>query len=250
MPMIVAPNSRVALLDGFVVQVDDRLGNVVEAEDLPHGVQRLVAYLSLCGRPGRSAIAGQLWPDFSESQAQRNLRTALWRLQKTVPGLVHVSGGALSLAWGVRVDAQQLSSWAQQTIRSRGTDNGLSLHTGVHAELLPGWYDDWVLTERERLRQLCMHACEALADQFTRAGRFGEAVEAAEAAVRADPLRESAHRVLIRVHLAEGNEGQALLAYERFRVLLDEELGLHPSEQMEGLMDPGRQRAVRRLRPL
>jgi DNA-binding SARP family transcriptional activator len=235
--MTPAPTLHVTLLGGFLVQVDGRPGNEGVVEELPHGLQRLVAQLSLTGRPARSAIAGQLWPEIPEAHAQRNLRTALWRLQKAVPGLLHVSGGALSLAREVRVDVQELSAWAQRAIRADMQVHGLVLHTGVHGELLPGWYDDWVLNERARLRQLCMHACEAVADQLSRVDRFGEAVQAAYSAIRAAPLRESAHRVLIRVHLAEGNVGEALLAYERFRALLADDLGIQPSRLMEELME-------------
>ena len=57
--MVLAPIARVALLDGFLVQVDDQFGNLIDAEDLPHGVQRLVAHLSLCSRPARSAASSR-----------------------------------------------------------------------------------------------------------------------------------------------------------------------------------------------
>ena len=42
-------------------------------------------------------------------------------------------------------------------------------------ELLPDWYDDWVLLERERFRQLRLHALDALCDDLTRAGRHWDA---------------------------------------------------------------------------
>jgi DNA-binding SARP family transcriptional activator len=103
-------------------------------------------------------------------------------------------------------------------------------------ELLPGWDDDWVLLERERLRQLRLHALEVLADKLARAGRQREAVQAACAAVRAEPLRESAHRTLVRVHLAGGDVAEAVRAYRDFRDVLARELGVAPSEQMEVLM--------------
>jgi DNA-binding SARP family transcriptional activator len=56
--------------------------------------------------------------------------------------------------------------------------------------------------------------------------------------VAAEPLRESGHRALIAVHLAEGNPGEALRQYAVFRKLLAEELGLAPSALMEALMQP------------
>lgn len=229
-------DARVALLDGFTL----RLAGGCPAggtDDLPHGVQRLVAYLSLCRRPARTAIAGHLWPEVPEDNAHRSLRSALWRLQKVAPGLVQVSGGSLALAPTVQVDVRELGQWAQRMLDPRSdADAGALPDVGLRGELLPGWYDDWVLLERERLRQLRMHALEALAEKLATAGRYGEAVQAAYAAVAAEPLRESAHRAVVRVHLVEGNLAEAVRAYDAFRVLLAEELGVAPSSQMDRLI--------------
>jgi DNA-binding SARP family transcriptional activator len=230
------PAARVALLDGFTLRLDDSV-RPVPADDLPRGVQRLVACLSLCGRPARTAIAGQLWPEVPEENAHRSLRSALWRLHKVAPGLVEVSGGALCLARGVQVDVRELTDWAQRMLDPRSAvDDGATPDVGLRGELLPGWYDDWVLLERERVRQLRMHALEALAEKLADAGRYGEAVQAAYAAVVAEPLRESAHRAVVRVHLVEGNVAEAVRAYDAFRVLLAEELGVAPSSQMDRLV--------------
>jgi DNA-binding SARP family transcriptional activator len=237
------PALRVGLLDGFFLTLDRRSGAVAVADDLPRGVQRLVAQLSLAGRPDRCAVAGRLWPEVPEAQAHRNLRTTLWRLQKAVPGLVEVSGGRLSLARGVSVDVQDLVAWAQHVLDPAASIDGVrTSEAGLCGELLPGWYDDWVLLERERLRQLRMYALEGLADKLGRAQRYGEAVQAAYAAIRADPLRESPHRVLIRIHLADGNIAEAVQVYEAFRTLLADELGVAPSHHMGDLMSRVRRR--------
>jgi DNA-binding SARP family transcriptional activator len=106
----------------------------------------------------------------------------------------------------------------------------------LDGELLPGWYDDWVLVERECLRQLRVHAFEALAGKFSAAARYGEAVEAAYAALRADPLRESAHRTVVRIHLAEGNLIEAVRAYQACRDLFADELGVTPTPEMSRLV--------------
>ena len=228
--------ARVALLDGFALRLPG--GRAADgADELPRGVQRLVAYLSLCRRPARTAIAGELWPEVPEDNAHRSLRSALWRLQKVAPGLVEVSGGALSLARTVRVDVRELTVWAQRMLDPHSAaDAHVVPDVGLRGELLPGWYDDWVLLDRERLRQLRMHALEALAEKLARAGRYGEAVQAAYAAVVAEPLRESAHRTVVRVHLVEGNLAEAVRAYDAFRMLLAEELGVAPSSQMDRLV--------------
>ena len=105
-------------------------------------------------------------------------------------------------------------------------------------ELLPDWYDDWVVIERERFRQLRVHALERLCERLTSERRFTEAVETGLAAVEGEPLRESAHRVLIHAHLAEGNAAEALRQYGVFRGLLRDRLGLEPSGQMDALVRP------------
>jgi DNA-binding SARP family transcriptional activator len=233
-----APATRVALLDGFALV---RGGTTAAVNDLPRGAQRLIAHLSLCGRPGRSAIAGQLWPDVPEELAHGSLRSALWRVQKVVPGLVDVSGGALGLADGVRVDVREFTDWARRVLDPHAVvDSMLTPDVGLHGELLPGWYDDWVLLARERLRQLKVHALEVLADKLACDGRYGEAVQAAYAAAGTEPLRESAHRAVVRVHLAEGNIAEAVRAYNAFRELLLGELGVAPSPLMEELILPAR----------
>jgi DNA-binding SARP family transcriptional activator len=172
-----------------------------------------------------------------ESHAQASLRSALWRLQKLVPGLVDTSGGLLLLAEGVQVDVRELDAWARQVQDPRSGERQMNLpDVGLCGDLLPGWYDDWVLLERERLRQLRMHALETVARRLADVGRYGDALQAAYAAMRAEPLRESAHRIVIHLHLAEGNVGEALRAYEQFRVLVADELGVPPSEHMARLV--------------
>ena len=230
------PVARVTLLDGFRLEVP-RCHQRSAGDELPRGVQRLVAHLCLSHRPTRTATAGQLWPDVPEDHAHGSLRSALWRLNKATPGLIEVSGGALRLAAGVRVDVWELDDWAQRAISPPGGADEVAVPDAtLLGDLLPGWYDDWVLLERERLRQLRMQALEAVAARLAFLGRHCEALEAAYAAVRADPLRESAHRTVVRVHLAQGNLAEALRAYEFFRAMVEDELGVPPTEQMTRLV--------------
>jgi DNA-binding SARP family transcriptional activator len=236
--------AQVDLLDGFTLRPAG-LPPGATAEDLPRGVQRLVAHVCLSGRPARAAIAGHLWPDVPEEHAHGSLRSALWRLHKVAPGLIDASGGGLSLAAGVRVDVRELDDWAGRVLDPRTAVEGATLPAaGLLGDLLPGWYDDWVLLERERLRQLRLHSLEALAVRLAAAGRLAEALQAAYGAVRAEPLRESAHRTLVRVHLSEGNLVEALRAHDAFRDLVQEELGVAPTELMtrllRGIPRPGR----------
>ena len=229
-------DARVTLLDGFGINLSATVAGV-DLGELPHCVQRLVAHLCLSGRPARSAIAGQLWPDVSENHAHGSLRSALWRLQKVAPGLVEASAGRLALADGVRVDVRELSEWIRRVGDPQADVRDVDVPAeGLLGELLPGWYEDWVLLERERLRQLRAQALEHLAARLVKVGRYREALETAFAAVRADPLRESAHRTVVQVHLSQGNVADALRAYEQFRLLLADELSVQPSELMVRLV--------------
>jgi DNA-binding SARP family transcriptional activator len=103
-------------------------------------------------------------------------------------------------------------------------------------ELLPGWYDDWVSVERERTHQLRLHVLEALARELAERGAYAHALQAALKAIELDPLRETARRAVINVHLAQGNTADALREYQRFRDLLQEELGVGPTRYMSELI--------------
>ena len=104
-------------------------------------------------------------------------------------------------------------------------------------DLLPGWDDDWVLAERERYRQLRLHTLEDLCARRRDEARFSDALRLGLVAVQSEPLRETAHRQVIEVHLAEGNACEALRQYDAFRRLLQAELGLPPSPAMRRLVD-------------
>jgi DNA-binding SARP family transcriptional activator len=238
------PTIRLGLLRGFNLRVD------ADPVPLIWSAQRLVAFLALQDRPlGRSYVAEVLWPETTTIRANANLRSALWRTQRSCRPLITASPQHLAIAPGVRVDVRAAVVGAQRLLGdlTPGTEElGPDLRADLSADLLPEWDgDDWVVVERERYLQLRLHALEAMCVRLTKEGRYGEAVEAGLAAVRAEPLRESAHHTLIRVHLAEGNRWEAVRQYERCRRLLLDELGLEPSDALRDLLPaPGRQ-AVR-----
>ena len=222
---------HVRLIDGFELRLD---GSPVE---LPPSAQRLVAYVGLSEHPVlRPRVAGSLWLDTSDRQALGSLRSVLWRLRRSGIDLVECVGEQLTLRPDVTVDIRHHLQLARALVA--GTDRPDPRrheleHTG---ELLPDWYDDWVLVERERYRQLRLHALERLCVDLTRAGMFARAVEVGLLAVAEEPLRESGQRALIRAHLAEGNAGEALRQYRTYAIGLREELGLEPSRHMEELV--------------
>lgn len=220
--------ARLTLLDGFALSVGGR--ELV----VPRAQQRLLALVALRRDTNRNTAVGLLWPEGAEARALANLRTALWRLQQLPVPTVRVAGDAICLDPRLRLDVSELVA-TSALARQDSTDLPPNLLLGPH-ELLPGWYDEWVLVERERLRQLYLHTLEAFATSCLHAGQHGDALEAAFAAVRADPLRESPYRLAIQVHLAEGNVAEALSAYQNYRGLLAREIGVAPSPMIRGLI--------------
>ena len=208
---------------------------------LPGGSQRLMAFLALRGRPmTRAAAAGALWPDVSEAQAHASLRSAIWRLDKITREAMQVDVLELELAGGVTLDLRASRALAHRllivdTLPSEADMTSAAI-AALSSDLLPDWYEDWVVIEAEDWRQLRLHALEALAEKLTAAGRFGDAIGASRAAIQADPLRESAHGTLIRVHLAEGNQSEALGAFASYRAHLLKELGLEPTPRLLALV--------------
>jgi DNA-binding SARP family transcriptional activator len=223
---------RLRLLDGFELTCDG------EALLLPFSVQRLAAYLALHDRPLlRVHVAGTLWPDTAEKRAMASLRSSLWRLGQSGQVVAEANVSHVRLAPRIWVDVREGVRQARTLLDRRDDGGHVDLcQLSLSGELLPDWYEDWVLMERERIRQLRLHALEALCLALTDAGRFGQAVDAGLAAVAAEPLRETAHRVLIRAHLAEGNRCEALTQYRLYRSLLHDSLGVAPSSQMEDLV--------------
>jgi DNA-binding SARP family transcriptional activator len=228
------PPLHLRLLRGFEL----RTGR--EVVPLISSAQRLVAFLALEARPlGRSYVAEVLWPETTSIRANANLRSSLWRTQRACGRLINVSSQYLTLACSVSVDFHVATACAQRLLTGEyphDEDIGADLRADLSADLLPDWYDDWVLVERERYHQLRLHALEVICIRLTAAGRYGEAVDAGLAAIRAEPLRESAHQALIEAYLAEGNRWEAVRQYELCRRLLLDELGLEPSAALVDLV--------------
>ncbi|MCA1707589.1 MAG: SARP family transcriptional regulator [Actinobacteria bacterium] len=225
--------AQLQLLGGFELRCD---GQVL---DLPLAVQRAVAFVALRETPvPRALVCGTLWPDTPERSAHANLRTALWRLRRTRYPILKCTGQQVQVAPGVSVDV--LEGVAQATRLMSVVPWFLEedlRNFALTGDLLPGWYDDWVLAQRERVHQLRLHGLEAACQCLIDAGRFGEAIDVGLKVVADEPLRESGHRLLIAAHLGEGNMNEALRHYEKFRKRLWEELATEPSRHMEALIN-------------
>jgi DNA-binding SARP family transcriptional activator len=209
---------------------------------LPARGERLLAFLALHRRPARrQQLAGTLWADSPDDRAAASLRSTLWRLPRprgiplvgANPTHVWLQEGTEVDLWHAEESLQALS--AGRTPDTVAADPAAALHM-LDADVLPDWGEDWVLLERERHRQRRLHALEGLCREHSRQGRFETALALGLAAVAGEPLRESAHRAVIEVHLAEGNPGEALRQFDLYRRLLRTELGLPPSPAIRTLV--------------
>jgi DNA-binding SARP family transcriptional activator len=206
-----------------------------ERREIPEGSKQLLAFVALRRRRvERCQAAGTLWPCGSDQRAAGNLRTALWRLRRAGIEVLVADKWSLALRTEVVVDLHVMDRLATRLIdgTAAGEDLGVSTWWADALDLLPGWYDDWVLIERERLRQRVLHALEELSRRLAGEGRFADAVEAAMLAISAEPLRESALRAVIEAHVAEGNLCEARRCWRAYRDLVRRELGVDPSRDL------------------
>lgn len=224
---------QLSVLGGFTFHSDERTPATLARE-----AQRLLALLALLDRPvSRAAVAGTLWPEASSAHAYASLRSALSRLVAVAQDAIVITDSDLALAPGVAIDLRDARALAHRLLAGAALpatpDGTADAIRALSADCLPDWYEDWAMIESEQLR---LHALDALTLHLTAAGRFGDAVEAAGAAMRSEPLRESACAGLMRAHLAEGNQSEAIRAFEQYRALLARELGIEPTPALEALL--------------
>ncbi|GAP57346.1 glycosyl transferase group 1 [Arthrobacter sp. Hiyo1] len=209
MVSIPEPEWFLTLLNGWTLTRDGRRVKVA------HRQQRLIAALALLGERPRTFLSGLLWPDSSEAQAAVGLRVSIWHINHELPGLLHADGitdVSVALSEQLKVDIIDLERDLHAPV------------SGLHgsyprwerlrtAELLPGWYEDWILVEQERFRALRTSALDSIAAYQLSQGNAEETKVATAAAISLEPFRESSYRLLIQAHLATGDLVAALRTY-------------------------------------
>ena len=221
-PERIRSHVELRLLGGFQLSVGSA------PVELSVSAQRVVAYVALAapGRVARAQAAGELWPDVGDNRAAGNLRSALWRVKKACAEVLRCDTSTLKLDDDV---------WLDIAHPGRGLIGGGGERRPPRSlpSLLPGWYDEWVVHERERVRQDALHALEAACRALIDAGDFRTAIDLALQAVASEPLRETPRRLAIEAHLTEGNAWEAVREYRRYAELLDTELAVPPSSDLQ-----------------
>jgi DNA-binding SARP family transcriptional activator len=200
--------------------------------------QRLITALALMGPRPRTYLAGLLWPESREQQAAGSLRATVFKVRHQLPGLLADTLEPVGLAPSVAVDIRSLRRRAE--LARTGADLELGLDELLYtAELLPGWYEDWIIFEQERLRALRIATLEAIAGQYLDRDEPDAALAAARQAAAMEPLRESAQVLIIRAQIQAGNTAAAHRTLEEFRRRLRDELGLEPSVRLKAAVGGG-----------
>ncbi len=198
-------------MDGFDLTIDG------ESLMLQPAMQQVVAMVALAPRGiKRECVAFQLWPDKTEERAKANLRSCLWRIGKLPVAPIVSSKSTLWLSQDLWTDVRE---GLEELASGDETDLGptlLPFHT-LQADLLPDWYGDWLLVERERLRRFRIDVLERRARAALDSGAPSTAIQLALAAVAMDPYRAGGHQLAVEAHLAEGNTVEAHREYDRYR---------------------------------
>jgi DNA-binding SARP family transcriptional activator len=225
-------------------------------EDKMHrAVKGLLAYLVLFRRVhAREVLLNLFWGEYSEDRARKCLNTALWRLRKAlepegVPRgtyLVTTSMGKVGFnrQSNYGLDVAEFETHAQKalakpysaltSVEARTFEDALSLYTGG---LLEGFYDDWVLRERERLYSLELRGLAHLLKYHRHRQDYAKALACGQKILDLDPLREEIHREMMRLHAANRQRTLAVRQYETCCRILDEDLNVGPMEETRLLHD-------------
>ncbi len=206
-------------------------------------LQSLLAYLVLqrAAPQSRQQLAFLFWPDSNEAQAYSNLRKVLSALRNALPGAErYLHTDSKVVQW--RADApltldvahfEQHLAAAERAAQSRSQremiahlEAAVELYVG---DLLPNCYDDWIVPERERLRERFLEALAQLSDVLEEAREYPAAIRQANRLLRTDPLHEATYRRLMRLHLLNNDRVAALRTYHTCAAILQRELGVEPS---------------------
>jgi predicted ATPase/DNA-binding SARP family transcriptional activator len=225
---------EVRLLGKFDVRRD---GKPIAITSRP--AQSLFAYLilSIGTSHRREKLAGMLWPDSLEETARDNLRHALWRMRKA---LESASSTRFLHADDVTVGLKESSDYwldaaeLEKVRENASADELIAVLSDYQGELLPGFYDEWVILEREHLYSIFEHHMARLMSLLQTENRWLDILEWSERWIKLGQKPEPAYRALMSAHAAKGDMSKVPATYERCVKSL-REFGIEPSEQTKEL---------------
>jgi len=223
---------HVKLLGQFSIHLDDRL---VEIPSRP--AQALFAYLILNAGTAyrREKLAGLIWPDTDEVRARNNLRHVLWRIRKVV-GANYLNADDLTITFNLETDYQlDVAALERETRSDTPTETLIADVSTYSGEFLPGFYEDWIALERERLLAIFERKMEHLIESLMTEQRWPETIEWAERWIALGQLPEAAYRALLVAHYQLGNTANIAVVYQRCVAALQKELNVEPAEQTRAL---------------
>ena len=210
------------------------------------GVARaLLAYLILHHghNTSREHLAGVFWGERPDAAARRALSHALWQIRQSLgPAVDRLRPEREWVRFQFQpqdyLDVQAYEQILRAARALPDSPDKTLLEQAValyQADLLEGYYDDWLLLERERLRESYLQALGDLILACKQGGDYKRALFYAKQLVLADPLRESGHREVMRLYHLLGRDRAALLQYEQLRLVLERELGVEPARATTSL---------------
>jgi predicted ATPase/DNA-binding SARP family transcriptional activator len=222
-----------ALLGQFRILLNDQ---PVQVASRP--AQVLLAYLLVNPAIGhrREQLAGMLWPDFLASSARKNLRNAIWQLRRAL-GDEYLIAGKDTIAFNTDAPYQLDISQLQDKAAASDSQALMAAVSVYRGELLPGFYDDWVLLERERLRGLFESRMHTLLDRLAAESRWAEAQVFADHWIAQGQVPEPAYRALMMAAAARGDLAGTAATYRRCVQALKVELDVAPSAETHSLFE-------------
>jgi predicted ATPase/class 3 adenylate cyclase len=203
--------------------------------------QSLFAYLILSAGTShrREKLAGLLWPDSLEETARDNLRHALWRMRKALESgsSTHfLRADDLTIGFeksaDYRLDAAELGKVSENA----SADELMAVLSEYQGQLLPGFYDEWVVLEREHLYSIFEHNMARLMSLLQEEKRWLDILDWGERWIKLGQKPEPAYRALMSAHAAKGDMSKVAAIYERCVKSL-KEFGVEPSEQTRALYE-------------
>jgi DNA-binding SARP family transcriptional activator len=213
---------------------------------LPPKAQALLAYLAM--RPGqthpRDKLAAILWGGTDDEHARSNLRHTLFDIRQAVRGMSPDPFVTEGKTVALRPDALDVDVLSLERLVAEGTPAALEQAAALyHGDLLEGLsvdeppYEEWLVSERERVRELALEALARLFAQQSKSEPTERAIRTAIRLLSLDPLQEAVHRALMRLYARQGRRGAALRQYQACVAALQRELGAEPETETRRLYE-------------